>query len=56
MGKGGFTIQQSKTNQDKNIIGVEKFASVQVVPVKIVEELEIKNLKFISDDAAEITE
>ncbi len=56
MGKGRFTIEQSKVNEDKNILGIEKFPSVQVVPVKIVEEKEIDNLKFVSGDASRIDE
>lgn len=56
MGKGGFTLSQSDANKDKNILGIEKFPSVQVMPVKKVEEDPRENLKFISGDATAITD
>ncbi len=53
-GKGQFIINNALKNNDINFIGLEKFASVQVIPVKRTEELDIKNLVFISTDANEI--
>ncbi len=56
MGKGGFTFRQAEINKNINLIGIEKYPSVQVIPVKKTEEAEIDNLKFISGDASEIKE
>lgn len=56
MGKGGFTLKQAEANPLINLLGVEKYPSVQVIPVKQAEENPSGNLRFISGDAAEITE
>lgn len=56
MGKGGHTLELAKQNPNKNIIGIEIFPSVQVIPVKKAEELELPNLLFISGDASNIDE
>lgn len=56
MGKGGFTLAQADENKNVNILGIEKFPSVQVMPVKKVELEPRDNLKFISADAESITE
>ncbi|BDU67669.1 MAG: tRNA (guanine-N(7)-)-methyltransferase [Candidatus Tyloplasma litorale] len=54
MGKGNFTIQQAMNNKNINMIGIDKYPSVQIVPVKKIEENIIDNLKFISGDAMNI--
>lgn len=54
IGKGTFTIFQSEHNPNINIIGIEKFPSIQVIPIKKTEEKNIENLKFISGDARNI--
>ena len=56
MGKGGHTLELAKQNTNKNIIGIEIFPSVQVIPVKKAEELKLENLLFISGDASNIDE
>lgn len=56
MGKGGFTIKQAINNPNVNILGVEKYPSVQVIPLKNVEESNVSNLKFVSGDAIHINE
>ncbi len=56
MGKGGHTLELAKQNPNKNIIGIEIFPSVQVIPVKKAEEIKLDNLLFISGDASNIDE
>ena len=56
MGKGEFTLEKSLENFDVNFLGIEKYPTVQQIPVKKAENLDIKNLNFISGDAAEILE
>ncbi len=56
MGKGEFTLEKSKQHPEVNFIGIEKYPTVQQIPVKKAEEEIIENLKFISGDAAEILE
>ena len=56
MGKGSFTIKKAELNPNFNIIGIEKFPSVQVIPVQRVEENKLENLKFISGDAINISQ
>ena len=54
MGKGDFANKQAEINPDVNIIGIEKYSSVQIIPVKKSEQKTKDNLRFISGDAAEI--
>ena len=54
IGKGMFTIDKAQSNKNINILGIEKFPSVLVTPVKKAEILNLSNLKFISSDAADI--
>lgn len=56
MGKGEFTLQKPVAHPDINFIGIEKYPTVQQIPVKKNDELKIENLRFISGDAAEILE
>lgn len=56
MGKGRFTIVQSVLHPEVNMIGIEKAASVQVIPVKNAVEQSLKNIKFINGDATNIME
>jgi len=56
IGKGSFTIEQAKNNENINLLGIEKFPSVLVMAVKKAEELKLDNLKFISSDAFNIEE
>ncbi len=56
MGKGEFTLLKSSAHPEVNFIGIEKYPTVQQIPVKKAEELNIPNLKFISGDANEILE
>lgn len=54
MGKGNFIIEKAKQNPNVNFIGIEKFDSVIVRAIEKVENLELKNLKFIRADALKI--
>ncbi len=56
MGKGEFTLEKPNENTNVNFLGIEKYPTVQQIPVKKAETLNIENLKFISGDAAEILE
>lgn len=56
MGKGDFTIENALANPNINFIGIEKYPTVQQIPVKRTEELKISNLKFISGDVVDIQE
>ncbi len=56
MGKGEFTLQKSKAHPEVNFLGIEKYPTVQQIPVKKAEEEQIDNLQFISGDANEIRE
>lgn len=56
MGKGEFTLEKSCAHQEVNFLGIEKYPTVQQIPVKQAEELKIPNLRFISGDASEILE
>ncbi len=56
MGKGEFTLKKSQAHPEVNFIGIEKYPTVQQIPVKKSLEIEIGNLKFISGDANEILE
>ncbi len=56
MGKGEFTLTKSQAHPEVNFIGIEKYPTVQQIPVKKSIEIGIENLKFISGDANEILE
>lgn len=56
MGKGEFTLKKSESHPEVNFLGIEKYPTVQQIPVKKAAELKIENLKFISGDANEILE
>ena len=54
MGKGKFITTLAQQNPDINYIGIEKFSSVLIRAIEKMEELELKNLKFIRMDAEKI--
>lgn len=54
MGKGKFITTMAQQNPDINYIGIEKFSSVLIRAIEKIEQLEIKNLKFIRMDAERI--
>ncbi len=58
MGKGQFIETLAVSNKDINYLGIEKYPSVQVLPVKRIEVKEggQPNLRFISKDATDINE
>jgi tRNA (guanine-N7-)-methyltransferase len=60
MGKGQFIEKHSKNNPDTNYIGIEKYPSVQVIPVQRLEREttveERNNLRFLSKDAEALKE
>ncbi len=56
MGKGEFTLNKSQQHPEVNFLGIEKYPTVQKIPVKQSLEIGIENLKFISGDANEILE
>jgi len=54
MGKGNFIIEHAKRNPNINYIGFEKYPSVLLSALKIIEEENIKNLKIVCADAINI--
>lgn len=57
MGKGKFIINMAKTYPNINFIGIEKYDSVMVKALNILDEEEkIPNLKFVLTDANDIEE
>lgn len=56
MGKGKFITTLAQQNPDINYIGIEKFSSVLIRALEKQEELQLPNLYFLREDAAEITE
>lgn len=54
MGKGNFIIEHARRNPKINYIGFEKYPSVLLTALKIIEEENIKNLKIICADAINI--
>lgn len=56
MGKGEFTLIKAQENSEVNFIGIEKYATVQRIPIMKAKEIGIENLKFISGDASNILE
>ena len=55
-GKGKFITSLAIKNPNINYIGIEKFDSPLVMATKKVEDLNLKNLKFICFDASNIDE
>jgi len=56
MGKGNFIIEHARRNKNINYIGFEKYPSVILGAIKIIEEENLKNLRIICEDAACIDE
>ncbi len=56
MGKGDFIIKKAITNPNINYIGLEKYDSVLVYAIKKLNDIEIKNLKLINENATNITD
>ena len=56
IGKGIFIINHAKNNPNINYIGIEKYPSVLLNAIKIIEEENIKNLKILCIDAINIDE
>lgn len=56
MGKGKFITTLAQQNPDINYIGIEKFSSVLIRALEKQNELQLPNLYFLREDAAEITE
>lgn len=54
MGKGNFIIEHARRNPSINYIGFEKYPSVLLGALKIIEEEKINNLKIICADAINI--
>lgn len=55
MGKGKFIIEMAKANPDINFIGIEKYDSVMVKAIHMLEKMEpLPNLKLILIDAEKI--
>lgn len=56
MGKGRFITTLASLHRDINYIGIEKFSSVLFRALEKQEELQLPNLYFLREDAADITE
>lgn len=54
MGKGNFIIEHARRNPNINYIGFEKYPSVLLGALKIIEEENLSNLKIICADALNI--
>ena len=55
-GKGGFISQLATLNPDINYIAMEKCTDVIIMAMEKVMALGLKNVYFINDDAAQLTE
>ena len=55
-GKGKFIIEKAKQNPNINFIGIEKYDSPLVNAVKLLEGVELNNLKLLCFDALRIDE
>ncbi len=55
-GKGKFIIEKAKRNPNVNFIGIEKYDSPLVNAVKLLDGVELNNLKLICFDALKIDE
>ena len=56
MGKGNFIINNAIKYPNINFIGIEKYDSVMVKAIRILEELDLPNLRLIRMDANNIEE
>ncbi len=56
MGRGKFIIENAKLNPNINFIGIERYATVQITNLKLIKELDLKNLKYISENAENISD
>lgn len=56
MGKGSFLIEMARRNPSINYIGVEKYPSVLLNAIKVIEEEKLENIKIICIDAFNIDE
>ena len=56
MGKGNFIINNAIKYPNINFIGIEKYDSVMVKPIRRLEELDLPNLRLIRMDANNIEE
>lgn len=56
MGKGNFIIENARRNPNINYIGFEKYPSVLLNALKVIEEENIQNLKIICADAIKVND
>lgn len=56
MGKGNFIIEHAKQNPNINYIGLEKYPSVLLNAIKVIEEENINNLRIVCADANSIND
>ena len=56
MGKGDFILNMALKYPEINFIGVEKYSSVACVAIKKIREFDLKNLKILIMDAANLPE
>lgn len=56
MGKGRFITTLAEQNPDINYIGIEKFSSVLIRALEKQNELQLPNLYFLREDAADLPE
>lgn len=56
MGKGNFLISKAKDNPRINYIGIEKYPSILLSALKVLDESELNNIKIICMDAFKIDE
>lgn len=54
MGKGDFVIGMAQANPNINFVAIEMYPSVQVIALKKLEELNLKNVKLMSFDARQL--
>ena len=54
MGKGSFLINHAKKHPNINYIGIEKYPSVLLTALKVIEEEKLTNIKIICADAMNI--
>ncbi|MGL5308479.1 MAG: tRNA (guanosine(46)-N7)-methyltransferase TrmB [Metamycoplasmataceae bacterium] len=56
MGKGEMISQMAINNLDKKFIGIEKFPTVVLQALKLIDEKEIQNLKIVCQDISKLSE
>ena len=54
MGKGSFLIEKARRNKNINYIGLEKYPSVLLNAIKVIEEENLSNIKIICGDAINV--